>query len=507
MSLIRAAACLLALVLPPAATAAEPGILVAYSFDDDPATGPDTFAVYRQGRGHVRLSQAYRLSGWRSVEIRDVPGDGAFPELQGYFPAQERGRLYCHFAFLTATPREELNVALAGPRWFQVEKDGIAFWLATRAGRLVHVSGGAERTLFAVDPFVWYLVDVAYDVAAGRYDLAVRREGEDAPLVALTGQANASGRPGSSVDKFSFVGSPLADTSAVHYFLDDVVLRADRPEPPRAFAGPGRRTLFVDRFLAHRRRLLARQCLLPETPDELGLSSEEAAALARDGRLERLLAGQPVAPTGVDAPAAASDWARGCRALEDGDASAARALFDRAAATRPDAWLYRLSSVLALAEEKRADEADARLAFVAGASGDPRYAAASALVGIARGDLDRAEAALREVADQPSPAAARLREQYFHVLLWQSQYEAARDYALRASPADPVGWAERAGDASFHLRDLEAARAQYARAVAGERDHGALRVLYLKLADVAFLSGDAATERRFREHYYGALVE
>jgi len=32
-------------------------------------------------------------------------------------------------------------------------------------------------------------------------------------------------------------------------------------------------------------------------------------------------------------------------------------------------------------------------------------------------------------------------------------------------------------------------------------------VLYLKLADIAHLSGDLETERALREHYYGALTE
>ena len=58
-----------------------------YSFDDDLLdTGPDTFAVFQFGQGSVTLSTMYRFSGYRSVEIRDVPGDKSFPELQGYFP-------------------------------------------------------------------------------------------------------------------------------------------------------------------------------------------------------------------------------------------------------------------------------------------------------------------------------------------------------------------------------------------------------------------------------------
>jgi hypothetical protein len=47
----------------------------------------------------------------------------------------------------------------------------------------------------------------------------------------------------------------------------------------------------------------------------------------------------------------------------------------------------------------------------------------------------------------------------------------------------------------------------YERAIAREKDFGALKVLYLKLADIAYLGGDLATERRYREHYYGALTE
>jgi hypothetical protein len=36
----------------------------------------------------VRLSDAFHLSGHRAVELKDVPGDSDFPELQGYFPCR-----------------------------------------------------------------------------------------------------------------------------------------------------------------------------------------------------------------------------------------------------------------------------------------------------------------------------------------------------------------------------------------------------------------------------------
>ncbi|HMZ80705.1 MAG TPA: hypothetical protein PLL06_13465, partial [Acidobacteriota bacterium] len=62
-------------------------VLVQYSFDDDNiATGPDTFMVFNNAKGRMVLSTEYQFSGFRSVELHDVVGDGEFPELQGYFP-------------------------------------------------------------------------------------------------------------------------------------------------------------------------------------------------------------------------------------------------------------------------------------------------------------------------------------------------------------------------------------------------------------------------------------
>ena len=106
-----------------------------------------------------------------------------------------------------------------------------------------------------------------------------------------------------------------------------------------------------------------------------------------------------------------------------------------------------------------------------------------------------------------------LAEQYYYVQLWKERYDAARDYALgmderlrRAGLAATV-WRERAADAAFYRRDLGEAGALYTAAIGAETDHGALMVLYLKLADVAHLTGDLETERMLREHYYGTLTE
>ena len=104
-------------------------------------------------------------------------------------------------------------------------------------------------------------------------------------------------------------------------------------------------------------------------------------------------------------------------------------------------------------------------------------------------------------------------EQYYYVLLWQGRYDGARDYALRMgerlrrSGLPSNVWAERAADAAFYRRDLSEAGELYHAALQGEKDNGALMALYLKLADIAHLTGDLETERALREHYYGTLTE
>ena len=504
---------------------ARGSVLASYSFDDDVATGPDTFAVWqgarhsRGGRGHVRLTDAFHVSGHRSVEIRDVAGDGDFPELQGYFPMQSAGRLYFHFAFLTTDPTQELNIALAGPSFFELEKDGIAFWLGTREGRLVHYSDSIPKRLFVPVAFAWYAVDVTYDVAGGRYDLVIRVEGQDAPLVSLRGQPNAASRPGSAVDKFSFVGSPFADGSSVVYYVDDVVIGSDERVTRLPFQAPGRRKLFIDSFAEYQRLLRERPRCLPATsPEDFGLGPDDLAALAAAGwsdTLQRLLDSPGAAGARLSSERgperwrlaldAASGWSEGCAALDRGDAGLALRRFVAAAESVPEGRLYSLSAALALAALKRIEEADARLALVSELRHDVRYAVASAYVGLARQDLDRALEWLRDPAARAldrdargEPLEALVTEQYYYVLLWKAAYDDARDFALRMAERAvrarlaAAPWTVRAGDASFYRRDTAEARELYESALAGERDWGALREIYLKLADLAYLAGDTA---------------
>src|SRR6185295_4616649 len=221
--------------------------LVHYSFDDDVLdTGPDTFSVFQFGQGSVTLSAAQRFSGYRSVELRDVPGDHSFPELQGYFELRTKGKLYLHFALMTTDSREELNIALAGPQWFTLRKDGIGFWLKTANGYLTQVSDSMPKKLFLMSSFVWYVVDVTYDISAGTYDLTIRQDGLETPVAAVREQPNAPNQPGSRVDKFSFIDEHTTDESKVVYYVDDVLVGVDETIVHQPFTAPGRRKLFVD---------------------------------------------------------------------------------------------------------------------------------------------------------------------------------------------------------------------------------------------------------------------
>jgi hypothetical protein len=483
-------------------------VLVRYGFDDDSvATGPDTFAVFRAAHGRVALSSAFRLSGYRSVEISDVAGNRDFSELQGYFPEQRSGRVFAHFALLTARPEEELNVALAGPKRFQLGKDGIAFWLATREGRFVHVSDSIPKKLAAVRAFVWYTVDLAYDVERGRYDLAIHEEGRQEPVVSLRDQPGAASQPGSSVDVFSFISDPVEDASEVTYYVDDVVIATSRDVAVPPLVAPGRRKLFVDAFDEFRRAEDARpRCLPPVSLADLGVEPRDAGAL--DGILGSAAPGTAaVAPNASAGVRAAAEWRAGCAALEEGEAAAALRRFDRAAGLAPGGRLYGLSGALALIALGRQAQAEERLSAVRGAwADDARYAVVAAMLAGARGDLPAAREAVRSAAEAGDAAAA---ERYYLSLLWEGRSQEAREWALAAARRTAPGsaaaaeWLERAGDAAFRLRALAETTELYETAAAvGERPS-----LILKLSDVAFLAGDVEAERRYRERYYGSLTE
>ena len=498
-----------------AGPAADPAhLLVGYSFDDDRTeTGPDTFAVYQAARGTVGLSTAFRLSGYRSVELRDVAGDGDFPELQGTFPRRDAGTLYAHFALLTTDDRQEFNVALAGPRRFTNGKDGIAFRLQAKSGILYQHSDSMPKRLFPLRAFVWYVVDLAYRIDAGRYDLTIREEGSATPLIDQRNQANTPAEPGSAVDLFSFIGDPGTDESNVDYFVDDVVLSGDRPVNLPSFAAPGRRRLFVDAWLdAVRQAGRDRGCPRARGLEDFGYSLEDLRRLARDAGADltaalRALPGAagrgPAKPAGLGALTAklepVFDWQRGCDALAAGRAEEALAAFDEAARAMPGGRIYDLSAIAALARLDRFSEAETRLdALAAPAGDDPRLGLAAATIGLERPDLER----LANGTDEG------LADEYFFVLLYRKAWvEAARFADKRIErarglklPADH--WVERAGDAAFFMGNDAAARTSYETALAARpRD----RLLLSKLSDVLWRLGDTGGERANRERVFGTL--
>src|SRR6185503_4599163 len=420
------------------------------------------------------------------------PGNGDFSELQGYFPEQRTGHVFAHFALLTARPEEELNIALAGPQRFRLGKDVIAFRLATREGRFVHVSDSIPKKLAPVRGFVWYEVDVAYDVEAGVYDLTIHEEGRPEPIVDLRGQPGAARQRGSAVDVFSFISDPTEDASDVVYFVDDVVIATSRDVAVPPLVAPGRRKLFVDAFAELRRTQDEKvRCLPAMSLRDFGISwsgplgarglalledalrsgsSDEAGRLPADDARGRVVR-------------AAAQWREGCAALERGDATTALDRFEGAAVSAPEGRLYGLSAVLALLAAGRAPEAAERLDAMASEwADDPRLAIVTARVALARGDVAGALEGLRPAAEAGDQAAA---ERYYPALVWDRRWREARDFAMaaarrpHAAPA-AADWLERAGDAAFQLGDAREARETYEEAARAAPDQASL---FLKLAD------------------------
>lgn len=531
------------------------GILVNYSFDDQNIeTGPDTFAVYKKSKGTVGLSTAFPYSGYHSVEIKDVDSDKDFPELQGYFPLQKNGTLYAHFAFLVTNPLEPLNIALAGPKWFRVHKDGIGFWLLTKNGILHHYSDSMPKKLFEVMPFTWYIVDLNYNIDEGVYDISIRQEGQETPLVELTQQANTSNSANSTVDKFSFIGD-LADKSNVVYYLDDVIIGTDKNIINQPFKAPGRRKLFFDYLQDYQAKNYSHPVCLPvDGLEDIGLDDTNGYLINPEGSvitLMNLLAGKNTSleifknkyPEVFSFLNAVKQWRQGCSSLAENEAGKASDHFLKAIQYF-DAPIYHLSYAMALAESDRYDEAIALLgALYTDWADDPRYAITQAMVALHHKDWQSASFTLEpyaiSVINKMDKAALNklwagklntdllatfrkelpdiwvealgefiMAEQYFYLLLWTDRHYEALEYAqaitryLTQHNLPTTLWQERIGDSYFISEDYASALQQYQQIL---EQHIYKTSLYKKISDIAFLQGDALTERKYRELVYGSL--
>ncbi len=521
-------------------------VLAHYDFeDDDIETGPYTLWIFEGASGSVSLSSSFRYRGFRSVEIRDKPGDGEFAELQGFFSDKRHGKLYIHFAVLVAKPMETMNIAFAGTSHFSLQEHGLAIWLKTEGGVLHHVTGGRDEPLFRVEAFTWYVFDVVYDVDRGTYDLSISAEGEKEPVIARRDQANVLGIPGSELRKYSFIGDiPGRDGSAAWFYVDDIVILNDVPVPSTPFVAPGRRMLFVDIQDHYQQRLYERPGCVPVLRyDDFDLSPADLAELGRSGLDGALGQEEPLpetlSPFLRERLLAIRDWSEGCRGATD-----ALERFRRASRAAPQAKIYPMSEVLALVEGKRWKEADALfLSIYSLWQDDPRFPAISASIGLARSDLEYAEEwlfstaevlprrlrhplvrrlwsgdigpGLAEELEAAFPAewpdlvsTALSAELRFYVLLWQKRYQEARDYAarmtllLRRMELPEGRWVERAADAAFYDGEYLEAQSRY---------EESLRLLqnpaqvYLKLSDTHFMLGNLELERFFREKIYGSL--
>jgi hypothetical protein len=234
------------------AHAKETPILASYDFEGVTPSGPDTFWL-RDGRGgRVDLSSAFRISGERSLHLREVEGNRDFAEFLGYFDPRTSGTVFVQFYVLLTDPSQRFNFGLAGTGWFlHPAQHGHAVWIGTEGGDFGHRPDQRWQGLFEPQPFVWYFVDLVYRVDEGRYDLSIYEEGCGAackePVVDVRNQRNFADADDSSVRYFSFIGD-LEDEGRFDYFVDDVLVATDPAVRQRPFVAPGRRTFFVDRW-------------------------------------------------------------------------------------------------------------------------------------------------------------------------------------------------------------------------------------------------------------------
>ncbi|MBM4255332.1 MAG: hypothetical protein FJ147_05480 [Deltaproteobacteria bacterium] len=357
-------------------------VLVQYGFDSMLPSAADGFYIFENSRGWVEPTNTVKFSGYRSLELQEAPADGTFVELQGVVKPITSGDVLFHFAFLVRNPEEELNIAVAGPAHFYLQRDGIAFWLKTIDGTLSHRSGNVVRPLFKLRANVWYVVDAVFHVESGTYDLRILNAKEPTPLVLLDAQPNAINAPGSKLSKLSFIGD-LEDRSTVHYFIDDVELRllsaplslagprnAEREPPhhtrtltaptqslPRDFIVNGSpsspRWTYFDEYLEYKKlELSLPQCLPAISLRDFDI---QRAALNTDSTLQeevrqamKMPTAQFVSPLTFATRAATGIllWRRGCLALSDGKIQEARSDLTQALTLLPNAPILQASRAI-----------------------------------------------------------------------------------------------------------------------------------------------------------------
>lgn len=523
-------------------------LLVGYDFDDKLAeVGPDTYQIFKYSFGKVGLSSAYKFSGNRALKIQDVADDGGFPELQGFFKTIKTGRLFFHFAMLVADTAENFNIALAGKSHFRLVKHGIGFWLDNENGRLRHYIDHKPQELFSLTPFLWYEVDLSYDIDRGSYDLRIRDE-YGAQLVNLKNQANAVRLPGSTVNKFSFIGD-LPDQQNASYYVDDVMIYTQDKLVQEDLVAPGRRKLFVDAWDDYHRKLYGKiQCIPGLKISDFGIGTDSFFELVKQGQhdlLNNLLENNiPEIESwpGNHLLSAIYHWQKGCNLLRQKNWQQAIDYFRVSGNLVGNARIYPLSLALAYAGAGQFQQADNILAVIQSDwTNDQRLAVANAMIGFSRnythtatewlaslaletyqpelmdiieplhaGHIDQNMITrLKSYAPQDWPQflqQAVITEQYYFALLWEKSHYDAFLYAtkviekLQKLNIESSKWRERAADAAFYGGDYSKAANYYQSAL--EVD-GSCYCNYLKLADIYHITGEVQLEREYRQRVYG----
>ena len=352
----------------------------------------------------------------------------------------------------------------------------------------------------------------------------------------------------------------LPDEADAVIYVDDIEIRSDTISRAPELVAPGRRKLFIDYWRDLQR--IARktpQCVPTTGFSDFGIGSEELEQAAAGGLLKHLeqvlqATGEAITPGLIDDLPdesklhAVARWRRGCYLLEQHEAEQALDYFRQAEAAVPEGKIYNLSAALALAAMGEFARADIRIATAYGLwYGDERFAAAQAMIGLARNDPGSSESVLQETigllpeqlvagpgmkpwADSPDSELVRylrqhypddwdrylrarlLLEQYYFLLLWRDAYTEALEFAQRVittleQETGTAGvWYEFEGNAAFLLGDHELALDAYERALdANEGVRSRVHSVYLKLSDLSFVMGDPDNERYYREQVYGGL--
>jgi tetratricopeptide (TPR) repeat protein len=517
----RLTALLLAVVLHATlaqAVVGRKGDLVSYSFDDGTVeTGPDTFVVFEHANGRVDLSEDFYVTPYSSVVIEDVPGNGAFPELQGYFPEVDAGKVYVQFYLMPTQRDEELNIALAGPARFTIEPQGIALWFIFRNGRIEQVSDGIARVLLAhFDPFQWYRFEIVYDVDRGTYDVRVGIGDHGPTLVHLTRQPNAAGAPGSGVSIFSFIGD-LRDRSAVRYYLDSLnvsrhdLFAADASDAPEPRPTPPPRPSLLDKEIALLRTELdvldgfipVRAASESRAVNEPYLAGIDAFLAHDPDRALRLLeTALPKTRTAEERALVLN--AHGVVQLHAGNVDAATRDFTDAVDAMTALPEPRLNLVLAAAKAHEW----AKALGLAGTWAqqlrhDNRLLLLRVKIWMARDRFPEAAAELAawDLRDEP------LLEGYRLLLQIAGGHGEAVDKAaidaLLAAHAGNAELEELGGDLFFAKGDYQRALAHYRALAAPSSDPD--RSVLIKAADCADRLGDLTQARALRERVYGRL--